>query len=159
MFEDKEKVFYRSEDYTVRMEKIDGIERYFIKFDMIDSPEREISLDVFKLYFVGEDTRKPLDKQRNERKRHIVDGIYEQLILPKKLTNYTAEDEDRAIIKYDIEAALKKCTPAQQKRFELYYIHGYTFEEIAQIEDCTKQAACISVKYVIKKIKKYFHEG
>ncbi|MCL2776106.1 MAG: hypothetical protein FWD71_22600 [Oscillospiraceae bacterium] len=157
MSNEKEK-FYKNEDYVVRMKKIDGIEKYFIKFNMTDSPENEISLDIFNLYFFDDDLRKPLDKQRNESRRHIADEDFEYLILSKKLMNYTAEDEDRAIIKYDIEAALKTCTPVQQRRFKLYYFQDYTYEKIARLENCDYSSVKESINATVKKIKKYFFD-
>ena len=152
MFDDKEEKFYQNEDYLVRMKKIDGIERYFIKFNMTDSPENEISLDIFMLYFQDKDFRKPLDKQRNQSRRHIAKGDSEYHVL----TNYRVDDEDTIVLKSDIETVLKTCTPAQQKRFNLHYIQDYTFEEIAKMENCTKQSVCESIERVVKKIKKYF---
>ena len=146
---DKEEVFYQNEDYTVRMKKIDGIERYYIKFNMTDSPENEISFDVFMLYYEG--FRKPLDNQRNRSRRHIVRDNPEYHVL----TNYTVEDEDTIITKCDIETVLKTCTHIQQKRFKLY-IQGYTNTEIAKMECCDESAVRQAISVVIKKMKKYF---
>ena len=65
MFE-KDRVFYKNEDYTVRFERVDGCERYYIRFhgQTTDTPEQEITIDVFNLYY--REFRKPLDKNRNE---------------------------------------------------------------------------------------------
>jgi len=151
---DKDRVFYKSEDYTVRMEKIGGCEKYYLKFhSQTDSSEEiEITVDVFKMYYV--DFRKPLDKKRNEQRRHIEDGEIDGFIISGKLT--VTQFEQEYANKAEIEAVLKTCSPIQQRRFELHYVQGYTLEEIAKLENCTNQAVSNSVELVKKKIKKYF---
>jgi len=146
---DKEEVFYRNEDYIVRMEKIDGIEKYYIKFNMINSPESEISHDIFMLYY--NKFKKPFENHRKERKRHIDANDINSF-----LTLYTTDDEDSAVIKYDIDAVLRTCTSVQQKRFNLHYIQDYTLTEIAKIENCSVMAVKESLEAAKEKIKKYF---
>jgi hypothetical protein len=95
----KDRVFYKTDDYTVRMEKVGGRERYYIKFhSQTDSQEQEISIDVFKLYY--HEFKKPLDNIRNERKRHIEDGEIDGFIISGKLTVTQFEQEyaDRAML-------------------------------------------------------------
>lgn len=150
---DKDRVFYTSEDYTVRMEKIDGCEHYYIKYHgQSDSPEQEISIDVFKLYYV--DFRKVFDKKRNEQRRHIEDGEIDGFIISGKLTIALSENE--WIDRVDLETALKTCTPKQQKRLELHYAQGYSFTEIAKMENCDEAAVRRSIKAAMKKIKIFF---
>ena len=150
---DKDRVFYKSEDYTVRMEKIGGCEHYYIKFhSQTDSQEVEITLDVFKLYYV--DFRKPFDKKRNEQRRHIEDGEVDGFIMSRKLT--VTHFEQEYADKDELHAALATCTPVQRRRFKLHYVQGYTLEEIARLENCTNQAISDSIENVKKKIKKYF---
>ena len=146
--------YYKNGDYTVRMEITDGVKRYFIKYHGLkDTPEHEISLEIFMLYF--REFNKPLDNQRTEHRRHIEDGDIEFLIMSGKLT-YTHETDDNLAVKCSIDAVLETCTPIQQRRFKLYYVHGYTFAEIARFENCAKQRIKKSVDSVLEKIKKYF---
>jgi RNA polymerase sigma factor (sigma-70 family) len=148
-------MYYKNSDYTIRTEIADGVKRYFIKFHgQNDSPEYEISLEIFKLYH--KEFNKPLDNQRTEHRRHIENGDIEYFIMSGKLTVGAAEDEDRTVTRYAIEAALKTCTPIQKRRFELYFIKGYTFEEIARLESCTKRKVKESVDRALEKVKKYF---
>ena len=142
-------LFYKNSDYTVRMEINADIKRYFIKFNMEDSPEQEISRKIFKLYY--RKFNKPLERQRNEHRRHIEDGKIDDFIISGNLTVKLFEQE--SISKVDLETILKTCTQAQQKRFKLHYIQGYTLEEIAKLENCTNQAISYSIEYVKKKIK------
>ena len=147
----KDKVFYKNDDYTVRMEKIDGCERYYIKFHSHDdSPEQEISLDVFKLYY--KDFKKPLESIRTEQRRHIESGNINNIISGKRAKLIEQEYGDRA----DFEAAMKTCTPIQRRRFELYYVYGYSFVEIARMEKRDAAVVRRSVLKAVKKIKKYF---
>ena len=151
---DKDRVFYKSEDYTVRMEKIGSCEHYYLKFhgQTADSREEEITLDVFMLYY-GE-FKKPFDKKRNEYDRHIEDGEVDGFIISGKLTVATFEDE--AAVKADLDAVLKTCTAVQQRRFDLYHTQGYSFTEIANMENCDEAAVRRSVKATLKKIKIIF---
>ena len=148
----RDKVFYKNKDYTVRMEKIDGCEKYYLQFHVQgSSPEHEISLDVFKLYY--KDFRKPLDKIRTESRRHTEDDKIDGFKITGKRAAKPMEQEfaDNA----EFEAILKTCTATQQRRFELYHIEGYTFAEIGAMENCGKQRVKKSVDAVTKKIKKY----
>ena len=149
MFEDKDKVFYKTEDYTVRMEKINDIERYYIKFHgQADSPEYEITLDVFQLYY--REFKYTSEKRRDEHRRHIIDGEIDDFIISGNLTVKLFEQE--SISKVDLETILKTCTQAQQRRFKLHYIQGYSFREIAKIENCDFTSVKESVYAVTKKI-------
>ena len=147
MFE-QDKVFYSNDDYTVRMEKADGCEKYYIKFhSQTHSPEQEISLDVFMLYY--REFNKPLENQRNERRRHIEDGDIDSFAISQNL-------EENSVLYADLEAALKTCTPVQQKRFKLYFLDGYSFVEIAKMEGRDAAVVRRSVLLAVEKIKKYF---
>jgi RNA polymerase sigma-70 factor (ECF subfamily) len=138
------------------MEKIDGCEKYYIKFHgLTDSQEYEISLDVFRLYY-GE-FKNPLEKKRDERRRHIEDGEIDGFIISGKLT--VTQFEQEYADKADIDAVLRTCTATQQRRFKLHHVYGYTLEEIAAMENCIFQAVWKSVKAVEEKIKKYFFDG
>ena len=146
-------MYYKNSDYTIRMMVLDGCEKYFIKFhSQSDTQELEISFEMFTLY--SKEFNKPLERQRNERRRHIEDGEIDDLATTGKLTLATHEQgwAERA----DLKVVLKTCTPTQQKRVELHYIQGYTLEEIAKLQNCSKQSVSRSIEYVRKKIKKYF---
>ena len=113
----KDRVYYKGEDYTVRFERIDGCERYYIKFhSQFDSPEQEISIDVFKLYY--HEFKKPLEKIRDEHRRHIEDGDVDGFIMSDKLMD--TKFEQSCIDRADLDAVLATCTPVQQRRFKLH---------------------------------------
>ena len=151
---DKDRVFYKNEDYTVRMEKIGGCEKYYLQFhgQTNDSAELEITLDVFMLYY--KEFKKPFDKKRNEYDRHIEDGEVDGFIISGKLTVTSLEQE--YIEKAEFDAALKTCTPVQQKRLTLYHVHGYSIKEIADMENCDIAAVSRSITAAEKRVKNYF---
>ena len=149
----KDRVYYKSEDYTVRFERIGGCERYYVKFHgQFDSPEQEITIDVFKLYY--QEFRKPLEKKRNEQRRHIADGEVDGFIISGKLT--VTEFEQEYADKAEFEAALNTCTVIQQRRFKLYHVQGYSIKDVADMESCDIAAVSRSIAAAEKRIKKYF---
>jgi len=146
----KSEIYYANEEYTIKMKKIDGADRYFLKFhSQIDSSEHEITFEIFTLYYT--EFRKPLEKQRNEKRRHIENGGFDDLIT----SHFTAgiSEDDKIVDKCTIESILKTCTSLQQKRFELHYVQGYSFTEIAGIEKCRESSIRDSINAVLKKIK------
>ena len=148
-------MYLKTRDYTVWMKESGGEKRYFIKYrGQTDSPTCEISLEVFTLYV--EEFYKPLEKQRNEHRRHLEDGSLEHFDMAGELASRTADAEDRRVTMYAVEAVLKTCTPIQQKRFRLHFVEGYTLEEIAVSENCGKPRIKKSVDAVMEKVKKYF---
>ena len=117
-------MYLKMRDYTVWAKKsANGVERYFIEYygqTKISSPTCEISLEVFALYV--KEFNKPLENQHNERRRHIAAGSLDDFDMAGELASRTADDEDKRLTMYEIEAALKTCTPTQQQRFWLHYL-------------------------------------
>ena len=148
-------MYLKTRDYTVWIKEANGEKRYFIKYrGQTVSPTCEITLEVFALYV--EEFNKPLEKQRNEHRRHIAAGSLDDFDTAGELASHTADVEDRRVTMYAIEAVLKTCTPIQQRRFRLHFVEGYSYTEIAAMENCIKAAVSQSVDAVKKKIKKYF---
>ena len=146
-------MYYKNKDYTIRMENVNDHERYFIKFhSQIDMPEIEVQFNVFLLY--TKEFNKPLERQKNEERRHLESREINSLIISNRLTSKTFEEQcvDATLL----ETILHSCTEIQQRRFKLYYEQGYSFEEIAQIENCGKQRIKKSVDVVSEKIKNFF---
>jgi predicted DNA-binding protein YlxM (UPF0122 family) len=73
-----------------------------------------------------------------------------------KFKGHGTDGVDGQLSQIALDAVLRTCTPVQQRRFELHHVHGYTLEEIAKMENCTKIAVFYSVKAVEEKIKNYF---
>ena len=134
-----------------KMTDSNGHKRYFIKYhSQTYTPEHEITIDVFMLYL--KEFNKPLERQKNEQRRHLEDGDIDYLVASGKLTAFVIEP-DLLTTKYAIESALNKCTPIQQRRFVLHYLHEYSFTEIAKIERCDEAAIRRSVSVAMKRVK------
>ena len=145
-------MFYKNCDYTIRMTDIDGNKRYFIKFhSLCDSSEHEITYEVFMLYL--KEFNKPLERQRNEQRRHLDGGDIESSIELGKLMAHVAVEE-QYILKCSIESVLNGCTSAQQRRFNLYYVQGYSYSEIARMEKCDYSTVRETILAVREKILK-----
>lgn len=60
-------------------------------------------------------------------------------------------------IMYDqLYTAISELPSVQRRRVLLYYFGGYTFEQIARMEGCTKRAVKFSVDIAIKKLREQF---
>ena len=145
-------MLYKSTDYTVWMDVIDGQPRYFIRYHFqIGAVEAEISQEIFNVYI--SEFNKPIERQRNEKRRHIESGDINGFLLSGNLVALFEQD---SVTKADIEAALKMCTPVQRKRLIQHYFQGYTFTEIAKMDGCAVASVTESIKSGLKKIKNYF---
>ena len=145
-------MFYKNEDYTIKTANVEGSERYYIKHHGVcGSEETEITADVFLLY--SKEFNKPIERWRNEQRRHLDGGDIENAINHGKLTAHVAGEEQH-IWKYEIERALKDCTPIQQRRFMLHHVQGYSYSEIAQMEKCDYSSVRETILAVRKKILK-----
>ena len=57
------------------------------------------------------------------------------------------------LIKEKIKMAISGLPELQRRRLILYFYEGYTYEQIAKIEECTKSAVKFSIDIAMKKIK------
>lgn len=63
------------------------------------------------------------------------------------------EDVYRKIMYDKLHTAISKLPLIQRRRVLLYYFGGFTFEQIAKMERCTKRAVKFSVDIAIKKLR------
>lgn len=60
-------------------------------------------------------------------------------------------------IMYDqLHTAIGELPIIQRRRVFLYYFEGYTFEQIAEMEGCTRRAVKFSVDIAVKKLREKF---
>ena len=139
-------MYYKNCDYTARAETCaDGTEKYYIQFhSQADAPKVEVDVEIFNLY--RKEFSKPLERQRNERRRHIC---------ACQLETCAIDGELEPIMRHDVDAILSGCTQTQQRRFKLY-IQGYAYLEVARLERCHESTIRESVSAVLKKMKIYF---
>ena len=147
---------YKNEDYTATSITHDGgVVDYFIKYHFSTTPQEiKVTAREYALY-VGE-FRKPHERHRNEKRRHIHNGDLKEIDESKPsltpVTDFSKQSDSIAAV----ETILKSCTPTQRRRYSLHHKYGYTLDEIAEIEKCVKSAVFKSIFAVDEKIKKYF---
>ena len=146
-------MYYKNHDYTVWMKNSDGHVKYFIKYhSQSNTSIIEISKDVFDMYH--KEFKKPMECQRNERRRHIDAVDIDSHVKTGGLFELPFEASSAARV--DVYTALKSCTAVQRKRLILHHIQGYSFTEIARMEKCDEAAIRRSVSSAFKKLQKYF---
>lgn len=57
-----------------------------------------------------------------------------------------------------LHKAIDMLPEIQRRRLRLYYFSGYTYEQIADRESCTKQAVKKSIDSAIERLKKFFEK-
>lgn len=79
-----------------------------------------------------------MEVQRKETKEYMDDQVYRKLLYQK------------------LHKAILTLPEIQRRRLWLYYFDGYTFEQISEMEGCTKRAVKFSVDIAQKKLKDFF---
>lgn len=92
----------------------------------------------------------------NEYERHIEHSeVYEEN-LHNRSVDKPMELEDFIIQKTTFEElhkAIKQLPVIQQRRIKMYYFSEMTFEEIAQLENCTKRAVKFTIDIALRNLK------
>lgn len=140
-------------EFSVLKKITEGIEKYYIKFfSVTEVIEIEIDVDTYTLYKNA--FSKPLKKIKNDKARNLDKGYSGHMEIYNVAQKSTFEDE--MVIKMELKEVIyiaKSCTEKQYRRFELYYIKGYTFEQIAKLENCSERAVKKSLDRVLDKIQ------
>lgn len=97
--------------------------------------------------------------QMNVASRHL-----EQSELTEETLNHRAayppepvEDHVfRRLLYGELHKAIAMLPSTQRRRLLLYYFGGYTYEQIAQMEGCTKRAVKFSIDIAINKLREIF---
>ena len=115
--------------------------------------KQEISMELYAAFNSFE-----LDdiSQMNVTSRH-----WEHSELTEETLNQRAADpqepvEDhvyRRIMYQELHRAIAQLPAVQRRRLLLYYFGGYTYEQIAQMENCTKRAVKFSVDAALKNLR------
>lgn len=95
---------------------------------------------------------------------NVVSRHFEQSELTEETLNRRALTspepvEDRVyrkLLHKQLHTAIDHLPTVQRRRTQLYYFGGYTYEQIAQMEGCTKRAVKFSVDAAIKKLRDNF---
>ena len=132
--------------------------RYYAAFfDGKGRPQEvEISEDVFHAF--GE-FKKEAKKQQNfdERHREYFDLSEEEIANRSAPTQRSIEE---VICEKELAGAVKEAvdnlTDVQRRRLLLYFRYDLTYEQIAEVENCSHPAIIKSVNAAIKKLKSFF---
>lgn len=92
--------------------------------------------------------------QKKEISRHIDKREMDDNLLSAEALFLADSSEDEYIYDQAIKEIICSCSAVQRQRFSLH-IFGFSFTEIAQIQQCHESSVRESVKAVIKKIKNY----
>ena len=116
----------------------------------------EISAAVFALFDSFE-----LDdlSYLNEVDRHYEQSELTEASLYDRAVYRPATVEESALQSMEyaqLHRAISGLPEIQKRRLILYYFQGLTYEQIAEMEDCTKRAVKFSVDIAVEKLKKFF---
>ena len=127
------------------------------KVEVKDSNGKIVSVEVSEeVYAVLQEENKEQERQRNEKRRHfdtreLSDYIIHQKRVAENLEDYCVNREQLK----EIQRIVSTCTKTQQERFYLNRICGYSYTEIAQMEDCHLVSVRQSVTAVVRKLKNF----
>ena len=85
----------------------------------------------------------------NEASRHLTEADAGDEPLGHRIADPSEPVEDyvyRRIMYQELHKAIAQLSEIQRRRIQLYYFKGYTYEQIAQIEECTHPAIVKSIK-------------
>ena len=97
-------------------------------------------------------------KYLNVLDRHIEQSEIYEVTLHKRSgqVGESAEDEAMRKILYDnLYKAISRLPDIQKRRLVLYYFVGLTYEQIAELENCSFQSIVKSINTAEKKLKKF----
>lgn len=85
----------------------------------------------------------------NEASRHLTEADAGDEPLGHRIADSSEPVEDyvyRRIMYQELHKAIAQLSEIQRRRIQLYYFKGYTYEQIARIEECTHPAIVKSIK-------------
>ena len=95
----------------------------------------------------------------NEASRHLTEADAGEEPLVHRIADTTEPVEDlvyRRSMYHELHKAIAQLPEIQRRRILLYYFGGYTYEQIAHMENCTKRAIKFSVDAALKKLRENF---
>jgi len=95
----------------------------------------------------------------NEASRHLTEADAGEDPLGHRIADPSEPVEDhvyRRIMYQELHKVIAQLPEIQRRRVRLYYFGGYTYEQIAQMEDCTKRAVKFSVDAALKNLREIF---
>lgn len=148
-------MFNDKSPYNIRIEKTDKGNRYFVSF--IDGQnafqELEVSYEVFlAVYQSVKDIR---NLQRSD-ERHLEHSDLSEQTLNDRMFQYQQSPDElihNSELEKAFELAVSKLPETQRRRFIQYYYRHLTYDQIAEVEGCTK----MPIKRSIDRAKEKIH--
>ena len=113
----------------------------------------EVSLEVYQVFIDG---RRAEQRERYERRKHLDSRPLECCLYGKSVSETLEETFERMELAEKVWAGLSRLSPKQRQRLILHFWSGYSYAEIAAMENCNKATVMRSVKTGLKKFQKYF---
>lgn len=91
--------------------------------------------------------------------RHLEQSELTEETLNQRVFNPPEPVEDfvfRRVMYGELHNAIEMLPEVQRRRLLLYYFGGYTYDQIAQMEGCTKMAVKFSIEIAIKNLREKF---
>lgn len=129
---------------------------YTVKVKDADGHEINIAVSE-EIYELFENERRELERERRERKRHLVRCSLDDLLKFQNFLVDTEVPDDYICLRELLLSVLQTSGYCQRKRFSMYLM-GYSFKEIAQKQHCSIPAVYYSIINVRKKLKKLLME-
>ena len=131
---------------------------YFLAF--VDSTGAEQCVEIDKALFDAFD-RFELDDVSfmNEMDRHYERSEQTEQSLNQRAAQPQESVEDTVFQRVEVETlrqAIARLPEKQRRRLVLYYFGGCTYEQIAEMEGCSKRAVKFSVDVALKNLKEIF---
>ena len=148
-------MFNNENPYTLRTEIVEGITRYYVSFTdgQAIHRETEVSRPVYLefLRFVKiERSLRHWDERHREHSELTDETLLSRALnVPKSLED-TVFDSLR---NEQLRLAIQQLPEIQRRRFVLYHEFGLTYEQIAEIEGCTKMAVKFSIDRAKEKVR------
>ncbi len=132
--------------------------RYYLAF--VDSTGAEQCVEIDKALYDTFD-RFELDdiSFMNEMDRHYERSEQTEQSLNRRIAQPQESVEDTVFQQVEVETlrqAIAKLPEKQRRRLVLYYFGGCTYEQIANMEGCSKRAVKFSVDVALKNLKEIF---
>ena len=148
-------MFDNTNPYTLRTEIVEGITRYYVSFKdgQAQPQETEVSRPVyleFLRFIKTERNMRRWDERHVEQSALTEESLVERALYQQKSLEETAFDSLR---NEQLRLAIQSLPAIQRRRFVLYHEFGLTYEQIAEMEGCTKRAVKFSVDLAKEKIQ------
>ena len=129
--------------------------RYFLRFKDVNGTHHRMEIDS-ELFEALDQFELDDISFMNEVDRHYEQSEQTEASLSRRATEQqeTVEDEVQRLMEAEaLHKAIAQLPETQRRRLVLYYFGNFTYEQIAEMEGCTKRAVKFSVDIAIEKLK------